>query len=65
MPFGGGMTRLPSASIIHELQGGGIIGTGPWKLKEWIHDGHILFERNNNYFDGPPKLESLKINFGL
>ena len=56
-----GFLAMPSASIIHETQGGEIIGTGPWKLKEWIHDGHILFERNNDYFDGVPKLESLKI----
>ena len=52
---------MPSASIIHESDTGEIIGTGPWKLKEWIHDGHILFDRNIHYFEGAPKLESLKI----
>ena len=56
-----GFLAMASASIIHETATGEIIGTGPWKLKEWIHDGHILFDRNLNYFDGVPKLESLKI----
>ena len=56
-----GFLAMPSASIISETETGKIIGSGPWILKEWIHDGHILFERNNNYFDGIPKLESLKI----
>ena len=56
-----GFLAMPSASIIHETETGEIIGTGPWKLKEWIHDGHILFNRNINYFDEVPKLESLKI----
>ena len=56
-----GFLAMASASIIHETKTGEIIGTGPWKLKEWIHDGHILFDRNLNYFDGVPKLESLKI----
>ena len=56
-----GFLAMASASIIHETKTGEIIGTGPWKLKEWIHDGHILFDRNLNYFDGAPKLESLKI----
>jgi len=56
-----GFLAMASASIIHETKTGEIIGTGPWKLKEWIHDGHILFNRNLNYFDDVPKLESLKI----
>ena len=56
-----GFLAMASASIIHETKTGEIIGTGPWKLKEWIHDGHILFDRNLNYFDGVPKLKSLKI----
>ena len=55
-----GFLAMPSASIIDETEDGGIVGTGPWKLKDWIHDGHILFDRNENYFDGSPKLESLK-----
>ena len=55
-----GFLAMPSASIIDETEQDGIVGTGPWKLKEWIHDGHILFDRNENYFDGMPKLETLK-----
>lgn len=56
-----GFLAMASASIIHETETDEMVGTGPWKLKEWIHDGHILFDRNESYFDGVPKLESLKI----
>jgi ABC-type transport system substrate-binding protein len=34
-------------------------GTGPWKFVEWKHDDYIKFAKNPNYFDGPPKTDSL------
>ena len=55
-----GFLAMPSASIIHVTENNNIVGTGPWKLREWIHDGHLLFDRNENYFDGVPQLETLK-----
>jgi ABC-type transport system substrate-binding protein len=35
------------------------IGTGPWKFVEWKHDDYLRFARNPDYFDGPPKIDSL------
>lgn len=35
------------------------IGTGPWKFVEWRHDDYISFAKNPDYFDGPPKTDSL------
>ena len=35
------------------------IGTGPWKFVEWRHDDFLRFARNENYFDAPPKSDSL------
>ncbi len=35
------------------------VGTGPWKFVSWRHDDHILLARNPDYFDGPPKADSL------
>ena len=35
------------------------IGTGPWKFVEWRHDDYLKFARNDNYFDTPPKADSL------
>ncbi len=34
-------------------------GTGPWKFVEWKHDDYLKFAKNPNYFDGPPKSDSL------
>jgi len=56
-----GLLAMPAAAIIKESQSGEIIGTGPWVLQEWIHDGHLIFNRNENYFDGPPKSKHLKV----
>ncbi|RKL63487.1 ABC transporter substrate-binding protein [Thermoanaerobacteraceae bacterium SP2] len=27
------------------------IGSGPYKIAEWVHDDHITLERNTNYFE--------------
>jgi ABC-type transport system substrate-binding protein len=35
------------------------VGTGPWKFVEWRHDDYLRFARNPDYFDGPPKTDSL------
>ncbi|GAC1684863.1 MAG: ABC transporter substrate-binding protein [Gemmatimonadaceae bacterium] len=35
------------------------IGTGPWKLVEWKHDDFLRFVRNDKYYAGAPKAESL------
>lgn len=28
-----------------------IVGNGPYILKEWVHNGHLAFEKNPNYWD--------------
>ena len=35
------------------------IGTGPWKFVEWRHDDYLKFARNENYFETPPRADSL------
>ena len=35
------------------------VGTGPWKFVEWRHDDYLRFAKNPDYFDGPPKADSL------
>lgn len=35
------------------------IGTGPWKFVEWKHDDYLLFARNEAYWGGAPKEDSL------
>ena len=58
------LLAMPVASIvpdsIPEDFGERPVGTGPWRLAEWRHDDYLLFARNESYFDGPPKTDSLK-----
>jgi len=37
------------------------IGTGPFILKDWKREKHILLERNNNYWKTIPKVEEIRI----
>jgi ABC-type transport system substrate-binding protein len=36
------------------------IGTGPWRLVEWKHDDYLLFAKNEKYWGGAPKADSLR-----
>ena len=57
------LLAMPVASIVPdslpENFGEHPIGTGPWRFVEWRHDDYILFARNESYFGGPPRADSL------
>lgn len=57
------LLAMPVASIIPDNPGADFgqhpIGTGPWKFVQWRHDDYLRFARNPDYFDGPPKADSL------
>ena len=57
------LLAMPVASIVPdslpENFGEQPVGTGPWRFVEWRHDDYIRFARNENYFGGPPKADSL------
>ena len=57
------LLAMPVASIVPENAGAGFgqkpVGTGPWKFVEWKHDDYMRFAKNPDYFDGPPKVDSL------
>ena len=57
------MLAMPVASIVPDSVPANFsekpVGTGPWKLVEWKHDDYILFARNEKYFGGAPKMDSL------
>jgi ABC-type transport system substrate-binding protein len=42
------------------------VGTGPYKLTEWVAGQHLTFERNPNYFfEGRPYLDKITIEIGV
>jgi peptide/nickel transport system substrate-binding protein len=42
-----------------QFYGEKLIGTGPYKVAEWIEDDYIRFERNDSYFAGAPKIKTV------
>ena len=57
------LLAMPVTSIVPEKVpadfGQKPVGTGPWKFVEWRHDDNLRFAKNPDYFDGPPKTDSL------
>ena len=57
------LLAMPVAAIVPPKVGPDFgekpVGTGPWKLVEWKHDDYLLFARNDKYWGGAPKAESL------
>ncbi len=42
------------------------LGNGPFKLKEWVHDGWISLEKNPTYFHPElPRAKRIEVQFGL
>ncbi len=37
-------------------------GTGPWKVVEWKRKTHMLLERNDTYWGGPPLVKRLRLH---
>jgi peptide/nickel transport system substrate-binding protein/oligopeptide transport system substrate-binding protein len=58
------MLAMPVASVVPDHPAANFgehpIGTGPWKLVEWKHDDYLLFARNDAYFGGAPKADTLR-----
>jgi len=41
------------------------VGTGPYKLREWVAGSHIAFDANDVYVLGRPKVDNLEVKFIL
>ena len=58
------LLAMPVASVVPDSVSSSFgehpIGTGPWKFVEWKHDDYLLFARNEAYWGGPPKADSLR-----
>ena len=60
---------MPASAIVNRkaMESGSIdltikaAGSGPWKLVDWVRDGHLLFSANEDYFHGSPKMKKLKL----
>jgi peptide/nickel transport system substrate-binding protein len=41
----------------------GFVGSGPFRMKEWASDSHVLVEANDAYVFGRPKLDTIEVKF--
>jgi peptide/nickel transport system substrate-binding protein len=63
------LTHVSTAIIAREaVEKGGAnwaetnpIGTGPWKLKEWVHRSKVVYDAFPQYFEGKPKPDRLEM----
>jgi peptide/nickel transport system substrate-binding protein len=57
---------LPSESVARPTpanEGGPPIGTGPYRLTDWQRGQRMVLEANKNYFDGPPAITKVTVEF--
>jgi len=55
------LLAMPVAAIVPpKMSADKPVGTGPWRLVEWKHDDYLLFARNERYWGGAPKGDSLR-----
>jgi ABC-type transport system substrate-binding protein len=58
------LLAMPVAAVVPEKVPGNFgerpVGTGPWRLVEWKHDDYLLFAKNEKYWGGAPKADSLR-----
>ncbi|MBM2812326.1 MAG: hypothetical protein HW416_3085 [Chloroflexi bacterium] len=39
------------------------VGAGPFKLREWVVDSHVVLEANDRYVLGRPKIDEVEVRF--
>ncbi|HEY3118212.1 MAG TPA: peptide ABC transporter substrate-binding protein [Chloroflexota bacterium] len=39
------------------------VGTGPFKVKQWVADSHVVLQANEQYILGRPKLDEVEVRF--
>jgi peptide/nickel transport system substrate-binding protein len=39
------------------------VGAGPYKIRDWVPDSHVILEANEHYVLGRPKIEELELKF--
>ncbi|HEU4682309.1 MAG TPA: ABC transporter substrate-binding protein [Gemmatimonadales bacterium] len=59
------LLAMPVAAIVPTPTPSGFdqqpVGSGPWKFGSWSHDDAIVLTKNERYWGGPPKSDSLRI----
>ena len=55
------LLAMPVASVVPpNMSADKPVGSGPWRLVEWKHDDYLLFARNEKFWGGAPKADSLR-----
>jgi peptide/nickel transport system substrate-binding protein len=66
-PFPGLPAELALArnSIVHRVEDGGVLGTGPFRLSEWQAGRRAVLAANDDYWGGRPYVDTVEITMSL
>jgi len=51
------------AVVQHAYWGEAYVGTGPFKVRQWVRDSHMILDANDAYVLGRPRLDEIEIRF--
>ncbi len=49
--------------LAHPFWTTGYIGAGPYKLRDWVTDSHVVVVANDDYVLGRPKIDEIEVRF--
>lgn len=58
-PYTENKTSLTTLAFWNEA----FVGTGPYRLKEWVRGSHVLLTANDQYALGRPKVDEIEVRF--
>lgn len=54
-----------SAFLAHPYWGDAFVGAGPYRLREWVRDSHLVLDVYNDYVLGRPKIDVIEVKLIL
>jgi peptide/nickel transport system substrate-binding protein len=52
-----------AAFFQHPYWGTSFVGTGPFRLRDWVPGSHMVLEANDRYILGRPKIDEIEVRF--
>ena len=53
----------PSTILQHPYWAYEFLGTGPYRIREWVNGSHLVLQANDSYVLGRPKVDEIQVKF--